>query len=106
MALACIVTIIDSTPNYPRYRYPNTPNNPNHLTAFITPDHISTTFLSSLFSTTSRIQLHRRAKAERESKLKAMQARAQKGLLSEEEQAILDAELKEGARRKDDCVIA
>ncbi|KAI0087861.1 hypothetical protein BDY19DRAFT_953556 [Irpex rosettiformis] len=48
----------------------------------------------------------RRAKAERESRLKAMQARAQKGLLSDEEKAILDAELEEAGKKKDDCVIA
>ncbi|KAG5648374.1 hypothetical protein DXG03_004946 [Asterophora parasitica] len=46
----------------------------------------------------------RRAKAERESRLKAMQARAKKGLLSEEEKAILAAEEKEAAEKKD-CVV-
>ncbi len=35
-----------------------------------------------------------------------MQARAQKGLLSEEEKAILEAEVKEAEGRKGDCVIA
>ncbi|KAG6820713.1 hypothetical protein H0H93_012766 [Arthromyces matolae] len=47
----------------------------------------------------------RRAKAERESKLRAMQARAKKGLLSDEEKAILAAEEKAATERKDDCVV-
>ncbi|KAG6812559.1 hypothetical protein H0H92_002211 [Tricholoma furcatifolium] len=47
----------------------------------------------------------RRANAERESKLKAMQARAKKGLLSEAERDILAAEEKAAAEKKDDCVV-
>ncbi len=48
----------------------------------------------------------RRAKAERESRIKAMQERAKKGLLSEEEKAVLAVAEAEKAERKDDCVIA
>ncbi|KAI0695993.1 hypothetical protein BC835DRAFT_1344040 [Cytidiella melzeri] len=48
----------------------------------------------------------RRAKAERESRLKAMQARARKGLLSAEEQAILKAEEEEAVKRQDGCIVA
>ncbi|PSR70464.1 hypothetical protein PHLCEN_2v13615 [Hermanssonia centrifuga] len=55
----------------------------------------------NLFSKTDR-----RARAERESRRKAMQARAKKGLLSEEEKAILAAEEAEAATEKDGCVIA
>jgi len=47
----------------------------------------------------------RRAKAERESRLKAMQAREKKGLLSEEEKVILAEEKAAQAKKKDDCVI-
>ena len=51
--------------------------------------------------------LTRRAKAERESRMKAMQARAKKELLSEEEKAFLaEAEAEKAAQKKDDCVIA
>uniref|UniRef100_A0A8H7Y3Y3 AN1-type domain-containing protein n=1 Tax=Psilocybe cubensis TaxID=181762 RepID=A0A8H7Y3Y3_PSICU len=49
-------------------------------------------------------KMDRRARAERESKLRAMQARAKKGLLSEEEKAILAAE-EAAAQEKKDCVI-
>jgi len=45
----------------------------------------------------------RRAKAERESKLKALKVRAQKGLLTEEEKQILAAE--EAAADKKDCLV-
>ncbi|KAG6897644.1 hypothetical protein C0992_012623 [Termitomyces sp. T32_za158] len=45
-----------------------------------------------------------RAKAERESRLRAMQARAKKGLLSEEEKATLAAE-EQATKRKDDCIV-
>lgn len=39
--------------------------------------------------------------------MKAMQARAKKGLLSEEEKAFLaEAEAEKAAQKKDDCVIA
>ncbi|KAF8073717.1 hypothetical protein FPV67DRAFT_1560075 [Lyophyllum atratum] len=55
---------------------------------------------TNLFSKTDR-----RAKAERESRLKAMHARAKKGLLSEEEKAILAAEEKQAAERKGDCIV-
>jgi len=48
---------------------------------------------------------HRRAKAERESRLKAMQTRARKGLLNEDEKVILAAEEKEAAEKKGDCVV-
>ncbi|TFK61388.1 hypothetical protein BDN72DRAFT_778250 [Pluteus cervinus] len=51
----------------------------------------------NLFSKTDR-----RARAERDSRIKAMQARARKGLLSEEEKAILAAEEQEA---KGDCVV-
>ncbi|KAH8104739.1 hypothetical protein BXZ70DRAFT_1005247 [Cristinia sonorae] len=47
----------------------------------------------------------RRAKAERESRLKGMEARAKKGLLSEEEKVLLAAAKAEEASKKD-CVIA
>ncbi|KAF8158114.1 hypothetical protein B0H34DRAFT_707581 [Crassisporium funariophilum] len=47
----------------------------------------------------------RRAKAERESKRKAMKAREAKGLLSEEEKATLAAEEAALAQEKKDCVI-
>ncbi|KAK7677764.1 hypothetical protein QCA50_019316 [Cerrena zonata] len=46
----------------------------------------------------------RRAKAERESRLKAMQARAKKGLLTDEEKLIL-AEEEANKGKGDDCVI-
>ena len=47
-----------------------------------------------------------RAKAERVSRVKAMEAREKKGLLSEREKAILAAEREEASKRKEDCVIA
>ncbi|KAG6854641.1 hypothetical protein C0991_003289 [Blastosporella zonata] len=47
----------------------------------------------------------RRAKAEKESRLKAMQARAKKGLLSEEEKAMLATEQQAAAEKKDDCIV-
>ncbi|EAU86069.1 hypothetical protein CC1G_07148 [Coprinopsis cinerea okayama7 len=46
----------------------------------------------------------RRAKAERESRIKAMQAREKKGLLSEQEKQIL-AQYQEEAKKDKDCVI-
>ena len=46
-----------------------------------------------------------RARAERESRLKAMQERAKKGLLSEEEKQIL-AQEEANKGKGDDCVIA
>jgi len=46
-----------------------------------------------------------RAKAERESRLKAMEERARKGLLSEEEKDILAAELAGDKPGKGDCII-
>ncbi|KAF8964412.1 hypothetical protein BDZ97DRAFT_1757989 [Flammula alnicola] len=49
-------------------------------------------------------KMDRRARAERESKLKAMQARAKKGLLREDEMRILAAE-EAAARDRKDCVI-
>ena len=49
---------------------------------------------------------HRRAKAERDSRIKAMQERAKKGLLSDEEKAVLAAAEAEKAERKDECVVA
>ncbi|KAL4251249.1 hypothetical protein ABKN59_006278 [Abortiporus biennis] len=56
---------------------------------------------SNPFSATDR-----RAKAERESKLKAMRERAKKGLLSEQEKEVLAAEEEAMRNRKDDCIIA
>ncbi|KAI0789737.1 hypothetical protein C8Q75DRAFT_764734 [Abortiporus biennis] len=56
---------------------------------------------SNPFSATDR-----RAKAERESKLKAMGERAKKGLLSEQEKEVLAAEEEAMRNRKDDCIIA
>ncbi|CAA7271320.1 unnamed protein product [Cyclocybe aegerita] len=49
-------------------------------------------------------KMDRRARAERESKLKAMRARAQKGLLTEDEKAILAAE-EAASKDNKDCVI-
>ncbi|KAF8195460.1 hypothetical protein BJ912DRAFT_957039 [Pholiota molesta] len=49
--------------------------------------------------------MDRRARAERESRLKAMQARAKKGLLGDEERAILAAEEAAAHERKGDCLI-
>jgi len=50
------------------------------------------------------ICIYSRAKAERESRLKAMEERAKKGLLSEDEKAILAAE-RANSSGKDDCVV-
>lgn len=47
----------------------------------------------------------RRAKAERESRRKAMQARAKKGLLTEDEKLILATEEASRAEDKNDCVV-
>ncbi|KAG6909125.1 hypothetical protein DXG01_001877 [Tephrocybe rancida] len=56
--------------------------------------------LSNPFSKTDR-----RARAEKESRMKAMEARAKKGLLSEEEKAILAAEQTAAEKKKDDCIV-
>jgi hypothetical protein len=47
----------------------------------------------------------RRAKAERESRRKAMQARAKKGLLTEDEKLILATEEATHAEDKKECVV-
>jgi len=47
----------------------------------------------------------RRAKAERESRRKSMQARAKKGLLTEDEKLILATEEANHAKDKKDCVV-
>ncbi|KAF9046600.1 hypothetical protein BJ165DRAFT_1472953 [Panaeolus papilionaceus] len=50
-------------------------------------------------------KMERRARAERESRLKAMQMRAKRGLLSEEEKVILASEEAAAAESKKDCII-
>lgn len=52
----------------------------------------------------TNLYLYSRAKAEQESRLKAMEERAKKGLLSEDEKAILIAERGKG-NNKHDCAV-
>jgi len=60
------------------------------------PYHCTRFYVNCIFS---------RARAERESKLKAMQMRAKKGLLSEEEKVLLASEEAAAAEAKKDCII-
>ena len=75
--------------------------------------HLLNTLYIYIGTPTNAVSLHHytttlsRARAERESRLKALRERARKGLLSEGEKVILAAEEAEAARAKDDgCIIA
>ncbi|KIM89220.1 hypothetical protein PILCRDRAFT_84955 [Piloderma croceum F 1598] len=57
----------------------------------------------SSHSTNPFSKTDRRAKAEKESRRRAMEARAKKGLLTEEEKVILEAE--NNKEKKDDCLV-
>ena len=82
-----------------------------HPTVFHTTDYVqyftipSITILSFPYFPLPSFLLFSRARAERESRLKAMQGRAKKGLLSEEEKQIL-AQEEANKGKGDDCVIA